>query len=68
MAAGVRAFHHRSAHTSPEAAMHLSPHSAPSRRPTTRAVHLATRPRANPPLDDAALRRSLAALERVVGH
>ena len=40
----------------------------PAPRPTTRAVHRATRPPANPPLDDAALRRGLSALERVLGH
>jgi hypothetical protein len=41
---------------------------APPPRRTARPVHRATRPPANPPLDGAAMRRSVAALARVVGH
>ncbi len=41
---------------------------APSRRPTTRAVHRAVRPPGNPPVDEIALRRSLDALDRVIGR
>jgi hypothetical protein len=48
--------------------LHRTFSSVPARRPTTRAVHRATHPRGNPPVDGAALRRSLAALERVVGR
>jgi hypothetical protein len=50
------------------AVLHRTFTAVPAPRRTTRAVHQATRPPANPPLDGAAMRRSVAALERVVGH
>jgi hypothetical protein len=52
-----------------EAAMlHRTFRSAPFPTRTSRAVHRATSPPANPPLDDAAVRHSVAALERVIGR
>jgi hypothetical protein len=48
--------------------LHRSFTSVAARPRPARAVHRATRPPANPPLDGAAMRRSVAALERVLGR